>query len=460
MSSTPLPTMAQHVPPMSAPVSAPFSAWYALGVLIVATLLSFVDREILVLVAEPMRRALQMNDTQLGVLQGLGMVFFAGIAALPVAWIADRYGRRSVLVASVLIWSGATAACGLARDFDELFVAMIFLGIGQAGLSPVVFGLIPQLFPAKQRILANAIYAMVATLGAALGLIAGGPMVSAIDSIRSMLPQALQAMESWRLGFILVALPGPIVAVLVALIRLTANADPAVAVATQDAGGHERRITAVEWCREQWRTVVGLFGSIGLVSFGFHAIGAWTPIIASRNFGATPAEVGQGLGLTMAVGTVLGGVLVAPVARWLTPRFGRATPLRLIEIGLLIALPLCYVLTVSTSTTMMFVVVCLQVAPVTIGTMLFNTALQDISPDYLRSRVLAVGMMFGLLFSTVSPIAVGMLSDAFNPAPKALMWAVAIVAATGLGLGTILMRWAEPAFVKTVQTFAPGGVGA
>lgn len=431
---------------------APLSAWYALGVLIAATLLSFVDREILSLVAEPLRRALGLTDTQLGLLQGLGMVFFAGLAALPIAWVADRYGRRSVLIASVLIWSAATAGCGLARNFNELFLAIVLLGIGQAGLSPVVFGLIPDLFPARQRILANAIYSLVATLGAALGLVAGGPMVSGIDAVRDMLPAALSGIASWRLGFILVATPGPVIALMVALMRLRRHT-PVEQKTAADSGAADGRISAAAYVREHLHTVLGLFGSIGLLGFGFGAIGAWSPIIAARYFGATPTEVGQGLGAAMGIGTVVGGLLVTPVARLLGPRYGVATSLRVIQYGLMIALPLCVVTTFTTSSAQMFAVICLQVAPVTIGSMLFATAMQDISPDYLRSQVLAIGMVVGLVFSASSPIVVGLLSDAFNPAPKALMWAVAIVAIAGLGLGTLLMRWSEAAFVKTVRTF-------
>lgn len=434
-----------------------FSAWYGLGILIAATLLSFVDREILSLVAEPLRKALGMSDTQLGVLQGLGMVFFAGVVSLPVAWLADRYGRKLVLVASVLIWTLATAGCGLARDFTELFIAAGLLGVGQAGLSPVVFGLIPDLFPPKQRILANTLYSMVATLGAALGLVAGGPLVAGIDGIKDHLPPAFAAMESWRLAFLFVALPGPLMAALIAPMRLRKeSADAAVPTdlgssESPDDGGPQ--LTARQYIRTQLGTVLGLFGSIGLVGFGFNAIGAWSPIIAARTFDATPTDVGQGLGMAMGIGTVLGGLLVTPAARRLGPRYGVATSLRLIEIGLVIALPLCIALLFVKSSWQMFTVICLQVAPVTIGSMLFNNALQDVSPPYLRSRVLAIGLVVTLAFSTASPVVVGFLSDAMKPHPQALLWAMTIVALSGLGLGAALMRWSEPHFVRTVRTF-------
>jgi MFS family permease len=449
----------QATPPGSGDADkASISAWYGLGVLIAATLLSFVDREILSLVAEPLRISLGMTDTQLGLLQGVGMVFFAGLASLPIAWIADRFGRRVVLVASVLIWCAATAGCGLARTFDELFVAMVFLGIGQAGLGPVVFGLIPDLFPARQRILANMLYSLVATLGAALGLVAGGPLVSAIDGARAALPPGLQGYESWRLAFFMVATPGPVMALLVFSMRMRPRPGVA-AVAGVDSA--ESRISALEYVRTQLGTVVGLFGSIGLVGFGFNAIGAWSPIVAARNFGATPTDVGQGLGLAMGVGTILGGLLVTPAARRLGPRYGIATSLRLIEIGLVVALPLCLGMAFVTSSTQLFVLICLQVAPVTIGSMLFNTAMQDVSPAYLRSQVLAIGMIATLLFSTTSPLVVGMLSDAMKPSPSALLWAMVVVGLVGLGLGALLMRWSEASFVKTVRTFTPDpAVGA
>jgi MFS family permease len=429
-----------------------FSAWYGLGVLIAATLLSFVDREILSLVAEPLRKALGISDTQLGLLQGLGMVFFAGVVSLPVAWIADRYGRKLVLVASVLIWTLATAGCGLARDFNELFLATVLLGIGQAGLSPVVFGLIPDLFPPKERVLANTLYAMVATLGAALGLMAGGPLVAGIDGFKHHLPPALASMESWRLGFLFVAVPGPLMAALIAPMRLRREAKAEAAAVDEPEDGTPR-VTVRQYVKTQLGTVLGLFGSIGLVGFGFNAIGAWSPIIAARTFGASPSDVGQGLGAAMGIGTVIGGLLVTPAARRLGPRYGVATSLRVIEIGLAIALPLCIALLFVRNSWQMFAVICLQVAPVTIGSMLFNNAMQDVSPPYLRSRVLAIGMVVTLAFSTASPVVVGFLSDAMKPHPHALLWAMTIVAVLGLGLGAVLMRCSERHFVRTVHTF-------
>jgi len=435
--------------------NASISAWYGLVILIIATLFSFVDREVLSLTAEPLRRSLGLSDTQLGLLQGVGMAFFAGIASLPVAYLADHFGRRVVLVAAVLIWSASAIGCGAARDFNELMLATACLGIGQAGLSPIVFGLIPDLFPPHQRILANTLYSLVATLGAALGLTVGGPLVTHVDEIRHLFPAALQALEGWRLSFFVVGLPGPLMALLILTMRMRRGAHAEAAETHGEGAGSDgaQRIGTVMYIRTQMRTVVGLFGSFGLVGFGFGAIGGWSPIIAARTFGATPTEVGQGLAAAMAVGTVIGAVLAAPTARWMGPRIGLATPLRLIGWGLVVATPLCLLLPFVPSAAAMFTLIGIQVTTVTIGSLLFATAMQDVSPPYLRSQVLAIGKIVTLLFATGSPIAVGLLSDALHESPRGLLIAMSIVATVGLGSGGLLMRWAERPFAETVRRF-------
>ena len=132
-------------------VRAPLSAWYALGVLTLVTLFSFVDRGVLILQAEVIRKAFSLSDVQLGFLQGPGVAIFAALAAYPVAWLADRYDRRAVLAGSVLFWSLAVIGSGLAQTYEQMVLACALVGAGEAGLVPIVYALIPDLFPEKRR---------------------------------------------------------------------------------------------------------------------------------------------------------------------------------------------------------------------------------------------------------------------------------------------------------------------
>ena len=114
----------------------PAVAWYALGILVVAFIFSFIDRIILAMLVEPLKQDLGLTDTQLGVLQGLAFAVFYAAVGLPIGRLADRYSRRAIIGWGILLWSVMTAVCGLARNFWELFLARVGVGVGEAALSP------------------------------------------------------------------------------------------------------------------------------------------------------------------------------------------------------------------------------------------------------------------------------------------------------------------------------------
>src|SRR3569833_232441 len=128
----------------------PPGAWYALVALSVVTLYALIDGQVLALLAQSVKTDLDLSDTQLGSLRGLGSVLFSAIAVVPLGWLADRVDRRLVLAACILVWSIAVACCGLATGYWSLLLCMAFLAAGEAGLSPIVYALLPELFPERQ----------------------------------------------------------------------------------------------------------------------------------------------------------------------------------------------------------------------------------------------------------------------------------------------------------------------
>jgi len=251
-------------------------AWYGLLVLIIASVFGSMDRQILVLLGEPMRRSMHMSDTGFGLLQGAGITLFAGAAAVPLGWLADRFGRRAVLAMCVLIWSMATAACGFAQDFTTLFAAAAGLGLGEAGLTPIVFGLIPDIMPEHRRALANSIYSLAGALGGGLGMAASGGLVHSMDAIRPLLPSTLQGFEVWRLAFLAVAMPGPVVALLILLIRMHPRR-ASQQVLGAGRGAYQSQHDMSSYLRTHRNTLVSIFVGIGLASLGLAATGIWLP---------------------------------------------------------------------------------------------------------------------------------------------------------------------------------------
>ncbi|XAH21368.1 MFS transporter [Xylophilus sp. GW821-FHT01B05] len=451
--SVPLTMEAPHAGPLAATQKAPLSAWYALAVLVVATVLGAVDKVVLTLLTEPMRHSLTLSDTQLGLLQGAGLVLFTGIATLPLGWLSDRYDRRVVLAACVVLWSAATGLRGTAEGYGVLFIASIGLGVGEAGLTPITNSMIPDLFPRAQRVLANAVFALSIIFGGALGALAGGSVVNLTDHIRHLLPVSMQAYEAWRLTFFVMAALGAPVALLVLSIRRTKGRGKAGTPAAEgfDAVTPDNAITFREHLRAHWRTFACLVTGFGLGSVGLSSIGSWLPIVAAREFGATPAEVGRGIGLAFLTGTLVGGAVGVGVMRFMQRRMGPAAALRIIMLGNLAAALLSVLMLFMRSSTDVFMLLALLVVPLISGAVLLPNVLQDAAPAHLRSRTIALLTMASLPFGVLGPLTVGVLSDSLKSVPNGL--ATAVVATTLIGgvLGALMLRLSEGAFVRLMR---------
>ncbi|WP_198970315.1 MFS transporter [Xylophilus sp. ASV27] len=452
---------------------APTSAWYALVVLVIATVLGSIDKVILTLLTEPMRITLSLSDTQLGLLQGAGIVLFTGIATLPLGWLSDRYDRRVVLAACVVLWSAATAMRGTAMDYGVLFIASIGLGVGEAGLTPITNSMIPDLFPRAQRVLANAVFALSAIFGSALGALLGGTVIHLTQDLRPLLPASMQHMEAWRLTFFVMASAGIPVALLVLSIRRTrrGGAQPdAVAPATSmphdaapaasaahpaDVDDAVSTVSFRDHLRQHWRTFAGLVIGAGLASIGMSSIGTWLPIMAAREYGITPTQMGQGMGIAFLSGTVIGGLLGVMAMRYVQPRMGPAAALRIIMLGNLTAALLSSLLLFTRSATDAFTLLALLVVPLISGAVLLPNVLQDAAPPHLRARTIAMLSVGGLPFGVLGPLVVGMLSDALKSVPNGL--AVAIVATTLIGgvMGAMVLRATEGPFVRLMRAARP-----
>lgn len=154
---------------------------FTLFLLIVVYALNFLDRQILSILKEPIAAELHLNDAQLGWMGGLAFGLLYSVLAIPVAWLADRYSRVWIMTASLALWSGFTALCGLAGSFPQMFLGRMGVGIGEAGGVPPAYSLITDLYPPRQRARALSVYSLAIPIGSAAGILFGGLMAAEVN---------------------------------------------------------------------------------------------------------------------------------------------------------------------------------------------------------------------------------------------------------------------------------------
>ena len=271
---------------------------YALGLLLVVYILNFVDRSILSILLQPIKEEFDVSDTALGFLSGIAFAAFYTVIGIPIARWADRGVRRSIIALAVLVWSAMTALTGLASSFAQLAVARVGVGVGEAGCSPPAHSLISDYFPPERRATALAVYSLGIPIGGSIGYLAGG---------------WINEFFEWRTAFIVVGLPGILLAVIV---RLTLREprrgtfDPPTADATATADLSVRDVFRFLSSLRSFRHM-----ALGAALHAFYGYGAAAFIAAffARSHGIPSGELGTwlaGLALTGGVaGTFLGGYL-------------------------------------------------------------------------------------------------------------------------------------------------------
>jgi MFS family permease len=157
--------------------------WYVAAVLTALYTLSFIDRQVLGLVLEPIRGHLGLTDTQVSLLAGSAFALFYVTLGLPLGRLADRANRRNLILAGVFLWSLMTAACGLASSFWQLFAARVGVGIGEAALSPAALSIISDYFPPEKRARPLAMYTLALAIGSGLAYLVGGSISAAIATM-------------------------------------------------------------------------------------------------------------------------------------------------------------------------------------------------------------------------------------------------------------------------------------
>ena len=432
--------------PVTAPDATHKAAWWALGVLTITMLFAVLDRAVLQLQAETIKRELGLTDFQLGFLQGTAVALVVAAVSYPLGWIADRYDRRWVLVGCVLFWSLAVVGSGLSENYVQLLIGSALVGAGEAGLVPIANALIPQLFSQRNRQTANSVFAVSTTLVSALGLGLTGAIIGGVHLARPYLPEALGHLEDWRLSFLMVALPAPAIA----LLLLTIPRVTQLPLRQVSAGNGATVVDVLPYIRAQKRTFMLFYGALAVITLGVSGLGGWMAVIYQRVFEQTPQQLGAVLGVLGLGTTLLGFVISVYGLRYFAPRFGPAIGVRLLSVTAFVIAGCYLAMTQATAPWHMYVIHGVYVTLVIGSTMVSPTIVQTIAPNRVRARVFALTTMLMAGCGSVSMPLVGLISDQwFAHMKNGIVVAGALYAVPFLILGGILMRACEKPYLAT-----------
>ena len=274
---------------------------YVVAVLWVVMLLRFVDLQIVAVLLESIRREFEVSDTLLGLMTGSAFAIFYGTLGVPIAWLADRYNRRNIIVAAVGLWSAMTALCGLAGNFTSLFIARMGVGVGEAGGQPPAYSLVSDYVPPEKRSSVFAILNSAVPFGVFCGFIIGG---------------WVNQHYGWRAAFMVVGLPGVLIAL---LIWLTVREPPR---GLSDNRTDVAPVPLGESLSYLWRTRSYRHLVLATTIFTLGAIGSgiWIPSFFVRVHGMANAEVAVWLAFIYGGGGVLGAMLGGYLADRLVAR--------------------------------------------------------------------------------------------------------------------------------------------
>lgn len=420
------------IPPADAPWPSPLRAWMVVGLLMVAYTSSFIDRQIMSLLVEPIRADLGISDTQFSLLAGLAFSIFYSVMGLPLGWVADRMSRRMLIIVGMVAWSVMTALCGLATSFLALFIVRMGVGIGEAALSPAAYSLISDHFPPERRARAISAYAMGPYLGSGLALIIGGQVIEAASHLGAVTLPVVGTLAPWQLVFLAVGLPGIPIALLFLLVREPLRRGLA------PQGSDTALLPFITARRRLFLLLFLGFSVFGIAGISFLV---WMPAVFIRVHGWSAGDIGVAYGLILLLTSVPGVYLGGWISDRLLARGSVDAPVRLAVWVMLALVPLVVVTPLLPDPRSVLVV--LAVTSLGFGMLngLPGTALQSVVPNQLRGQIVAAYFLIGTMMSLgIGPTIVAYVSDALLGGPKQIGVALAVVGAIATLASALMLQ--------------------
>ncbi len=415
----------------------PVYAWYVVAILTLAYISSFIDRQILALLVTPIRRDLDISDTQMSLLMGLSFALFYTILGLPIGRLADSRSRRGIIAVGVALWSVMTTACGIAKTYTQLLFARVGVGVGEAALSPPAYSLIADYFPPQRLATALSIYSMGIYIGSGLALLLGGAILGIVSTAGTWRIPIIGDVFPWQTVFLIVGLPG----VVISLLMFTVRELPRRHKLYAGPGGMPFR-EVVRFIRKNWRVYAPHNLGFALWVLMGQGTAAWAPTLFIRTYHWTPRQTGTRYGILVIVLGVLGIITGGRLADRLLRRGYTDAKMRVCLIAALsvAVFTLIYPLMPTGGWAMVFFAPVMFFTAFPMGAA--AAAIQEVTPSEMRAQASSLYLFVAnILGLGLGPTAVALFTDYVFHRDSALGYSLVIVCTLAV-LGAAALFWA------------------
>jgi MFS family permease len=430
-------------------------AGYALFALLLAYILSFIDRNVMAVLIGPIRAEFAITDFQYSLLHGFAFSMFYIFLGLPIARLADRGSRKWVVTAGVFFWSLMTCLCGLTRSFSGLFLARMGVGVGEAALSPPAYSLLSDYFSEESLPRAMAIYTLGITIGGGLAYIIGGGVYEYFSAYGALKLPLVGELRPWQTTFVIVGLPGFLVVLMLSLM-----AEPARRGTLPQLAEDYTLAEVRAHIRRHWQAYGSLILGVSLLAVLGYGTMAWYPEYLVRSHGLSRAEAGAQFGkifiIAGSVGTLLGGFSAKPLQ---ARGYPDASMRLILWIALLWLFPAALGPLLADGALALWVAV-----PIVLFLnsyfALAIAALQNITPNRMRAQVSALMLFMTNLFGlALGPSAVAAITDFVFADDSRLAYSLGLLPLLVCPLAAGLLAWGLPYYRAALSASGANGSG-
>lgn len=414
--------------------------WYVVVICMMAYILSFVDRQILSLMIEPIKHDLMLSDTQFSLLQGLAFSLFYAFMGIPIASLADKKSRIKIISIGIAFWSLATAVCGLSKNFTQMFLARLGVGAGEAALSPAFYSIVTDLFPKEKLGRALGLYAIGAFIGSGLAFLIGGYVIGLLKNIDSVVLPIIGQLKTWQLTFFIVGLPG----VLLALIMLFTVKEPVRKGLKLSQNGQVIQASfknSIAFIKAHKKTFFCHFIGFSFYTMMLYSLLGWAPAYYMRHFGLDASHTGYILGSIILVANTAGALFCGWLIDYFSKKGFSDAAIRAGMIGCAaLVLPSVLFTQVDNmylSFALIFVAMFFSTFPIPASA----AATQMLTPNQLRAQVSAKFLLISNLIALgIGTTAVALLTDKYFQNTMMVGNSISIVNAVAGVIGVFLLH--------------------